>query len=428
METLKEPILVHITTLSTQGEGIGRVDGKATFVPFTLPGETWSVRIVQRKGKFDRALPIERIDRNPDAPERIEPLCPYYGVCGGCHVQHLPYRDQLIRKRDWLEETFRRIAHLDIAPAEVVPSNPWEYRNRLIPVLTQDNGRIVCAFHKIHDPGTLVPIYDCPIAHPLIRKALTILPDFFNERVQASEERNKLDNCDGSVQFRVINQKLSIRFQDIPLAVLDCETLARRLEKQAIPIEPIDISAPDSRSTSGLTASAGTFLQINDEIREKLYSHVLDLPFGDSNRVLDGYCGQGELTCLLSRRFERVVGVEIDKTAVAEAKERAEKTGQPHRVRFRRRRLEDFLRDSKDRFDCIVLNPPRKGLSSQAVKQVSRKNPRELVLISCHPAALARDVQAFTEVGYEILSVQPFDMFPQTYHLEAVVHLRSREK
>ena len=164
-----------IEALSTQGEGIARCEGKVCFLPFTLPGETWTGRIIEQKKNYNRALPLQCLsDSTATPPERREPLCAHFGQCGGCHLQHVRYDVQLNLKRQWLQETFRRIAHLEIEPHPLVPSVEWEYRNKItLPILSTE-GEIVFAYHQIHDPSRFVPIHDCPIAHAAIRKVLLL--------------------------------------------------------------------------------------------------------------------------------------------------------------------------------------------------------------------------------------------------------------
>ena len=159
-------------------------------------------------------------------------------------------------------------------------------------------------------------------------------------------------------------------------------------------------------------------------MRASLYEYVAGLPFASVRSVLDGYCGIGLMTRLLADRFERVVGVEINPAAVRQAQHLV-RPGEEDRLRFIAIPLERFFKQTHQTYSTMVLNPPRSGLSSPVLAAVKHIRPRDVVILSCHPAALARDTAAMVEAGYRIDSLQPFDMFPQTHHLESVIHLKS---
>ena len=143
--------------------------------------------------------------------------------------------------------------------------------------------------------------------------------------------------------------------------------------------------------------------------------------------MLDGYCGVGLLTRRLANHFRQVVGVEADSAAASDARREVSREGLENRVRIFRQTMERFLRASRERFDAVILNPPRSGLSKEVRSRIGSLQPPELVMISCHPAALARDTVFFVENGYRVVALQPFDMFPQTYHLETVVYLQNKD-
>lgn len=423
-------ITLTISTLSTQGEGIARVEGKATFVPFTLPGETWSVDLVDRKKNFDRALPIELIQSTADTPPRNTPSCPHFGVCGGCQLQHMLYEDQLDWKRCWLRETFRRVGHLEVDPQNTVSSPEWEYRNKLTLSLQEEEGGYILAFHHIYQPNKPVSVRDCPVAHPLIRLAIPkVLQALDRFKPKLGKHR---DIYKSRVQFRVLDSQLNLVFEDVHFRRKDEIRFVDAISLSNLPLLEIDFgdaceaisnegSADDIEDSS---VSSNSFFQINDSVREKLYNYILDLPYPAKNSVLEGYCGVGWLTCSLAQRFERVTGVELNRSAASDAQRLVQYEGLSDRVHIHNQPLERFLRDSKERYDCLILNPPRAGLSNEVRLSLVHLSPPEIVIVSCHPAALARDVHALTEQGYRILSLQPFDMFPQTYHLETVVRLR----
>jgi 23S rRNA (uracil1939-C5)-methyltransferase len=163
---------------------------------------------------------------------------------------------------------------------------------------------------------------------------------------------------------------------------------------------------------------SSAFAQVNNKVREKLYDWVNGIPFQHHNRLLDGYCGMGDLTHQLSLRFEHTDGVEINKQAV----KTAVKAYTNPKLNFYAQPIESFLAASTQRYTAVVLNPPRAGVSQQVCESMIQHKPADIVMVSCHPAALVRDSAKLIEAGYRISSIQPFDMFPQTYHVETVVH------
>ncbi|MFB3787510.1 MAG: 23S rRNA (uracil(1939)-C(5))-methyltransferase RlmD [bacterium] len=423
-----------ISTLSTHGEGISRAGGRVTFIPFTLPGETWSAEVIESKKNYSRALPRMMITpANPPAG-RNEPPCPYFGSCGGCHLQHMPYEDQLRWKRQWLEETFRRVAHLEVAAAATVPSPPWEYRNKVNLHAKRVQGNIALGYHRIYQPNRLLPITDCPIAHPLIRKCIPLIGEGLNYLPAEIISPSSPHPQGSRVVIQVRESTLILSVVDVKLSPPAQEQLAEVWLGKPTPVDglilrdslggPPRVFTRSGKKEAGGNFTTEVFRQVNDAVREKLYDHIVNLPFRGFGSVLDGYCGTGLLTRRLADRFEKVVGVEFDQNAAFLAAKQAEDGGLGHRLQIHAEPLEDYLAKCRETFDTWVLNPPRAGLSPEALSAVIRHRPPECAIISCHPAALARDVKALVNAGYAIDSLQPFDMFPQTHHLETVVFLR----
>ncbi len=426
-----------VSTLSTRGEGIARVDGKAVFVPFTLPGETWEVEIIERKKNFERGLPLELIERSDDAPQRITPTCPYYAKCGGCHLQHIAYEDQRSLKREWLKETFRRVAHLEVEPDDVESSPPWQYRNKIVLPLRTMRGKIVFAFHHVYQPNKPVMVEDCSIAHPVIRQAMPLIQQALNDVRPSIKTANRKRPQASRVQFQVVNDRLSVRFFDVLFSPESANNILKLASMNDELFDEIilrgeskkeirqNAAQRDSVAPEEIDIAADSFFQVNDVVRQKLYQHVIDLPYQSMETVLDGYCGVGFLTMSLSSCFKHATGVELNKASAKEAKRLVELEDLSERIKIVNDSIEKFLQyNSEKSFDCVVLNPPRAGLSNEVREEIIKKSAPEMVIVSCHPAALARDVKSLVDSGYQIQSIVPFDMFPQTYHLETVIHLK----
>lgn len=429
---MKETLAIE--RLSTNGEGIARLEGKVVFVPFALPGEKWRVEIIQRKKHYNRAVPLELIHFEPDRPiPHRKPECPYFGKCGGCQLQHIGYEDQIRLKRRWLGETFKRVAGIDIEPNETAASPPWEYRNKItLPLFRGENG-IGVAYRHWLDPSRFVPVNDCPIASGKLRRALPALNRALGRSPLSLMAYSKSRQLGARVQLREHEGKVKALFLDLQCPDAEARRLADELTGKEGVLDEMTIPAGRGEyhlfGAGGYSAArgappldAGAFMQVNGAAADFLYRHVAGLPFQSGESALDGYCGTGILTIKLAKRFKRVFGVEIDKSAIELAKKRPAPAGLD--IRWERRSAERFLAESDEPFGAMVLNPPRAGLTDRMRELTLERQPADLVFVSCHPAALARDAAPFLERGYRAESLQPIDMFPQTHHLESVLHLR----
>jgi len=167
-----------------------------------------------------------------------------------------------------------------------------------------------------------------------------------------------------------------------------------------------------------------SFLQVNDKVCELLYAYVLSRPYRGTGKLLDGYCGVGLLTERFLETFKTVIGIEADRSSATDAKNRIKERNLFPAMTVNNQTIEQFLRHTKEKFDTVILNPPRSGMSKEARQSILKTEPTDVVMISCHPAAMVRDLQEFLDQKFSICSIQPFDMFPQTHHLETVLHLQ----
>lgn len=419
-----------IDALSTQAEGIGRVEGKAVFVPFTLPQEAWRVSIIDQKKNYDRALPVEALGDTINAhPARVAPSCPYYGECGGCQLQHVSYQQQLEWKREWLVETFRRVGRIKVECDGIIASPPWEYRNKLTLPLRRIDGKAALYYHRVYNPAKHIPVNDCSIAHAKIRAAIQPLAEALDDCQAVLPPPDKDGENQACAVFRMIDDALHVELSNVRIPKSLLSNLVFRLITAETSIDALhyhpDLREPAKVFWRGETQRArpkDVFRQINPSVRKALYEYVAALPFQAKKSLLDGYCGVGELTRMLAHRFESVVGVEVNADAIQIARD--ESAEEPTILQFISQSMETFARRNSSGYEAMVLNPPRDGLSKPVRKAMSQFGSSDVVMISCHPAALARDVNVFLEAGYSIQSLRAFDMFPQTYHLEAVIHLQ----
>ena len=457
MKQRVESLDVHIDGLSTTGEGIGRLvsekprkeeassksrkggQGRVVFVPRALPGEVWRVEVYQRHKNYLRGKAVKMLaDASPD---RQEAPCPFYESCGGCQIQHLAYEDQLESKRAWLQETFRRVGKLDVEVPPTVAGEPFAYRNRMAFDLGIEDRRSQAL---MHDPWTGLPrkpVDHCLLLEPELNDALAALRNALDgilERktkpVERGFNRSRIsvrrigDGIYGVIQGFTLRkdqkEKLVNRLADGPFDGLyevqnRSAFTAPRIRAYFERREP---TLTDGNATVILSPIA--FLQVNEPVAQRLYEHQAALPVREAPYALDMYTGMGILARRLGNRFERVIGV--DRETASDGILNAD-DDIPEGVSLIQAEVEAALPALLERLGNelpVFLNPPRVGFNDIVRETLCDFRPRDVVIVSCHPAALARDAAALIEAGYEIHSAQPFDLFPQTHHLETVLHLQ----
>ncbi|HEU5350567.1 MAG TPA: 23S rRNA (uracil(1939)-C(5))-methyltransferase RlmD [Terracidiphilus sp.] len=424
--TLHDGELVRIEKPVYGGDFLARVDGKAVFVPFVLPGEQARIRITEDKRAFARGE-LESLAQA--APERIQPACAHFGACGGCHYQHAPYGLQLALKQTILRETLSRAAVHAPAEIAVLAAEPWHYRNR-----------IRLAFDAQGNPGyrgrrshTVIALHECPIAAPILLRAAfdlqKILPAFASGT--RPSELTLFTNHDESALLTsiVFPRAERISADDVFSALREpipqlagLELLAETQRNQP----PRRFSAASGQSLLYRTAGFdyrvdhGAFFQVNRRLVDALVECVCGNRTG--RLAWDLYAGVGLFAQPLAARFQRVAAVESSSFATAAL---------GHNLRGTSAAAESsdtlaFLRLNRNspRPDLVVLDPPRTGLGAEITSLLAGIASPEIVYVSCDPATLARDLRALLTGGYALESLTLADLFPQTYHLETVAHLR----
>ncbi|MDX8430573.1 MAG: 23S rRNA (uracil(1939)-C(5))-methyltransferase RlmD [Candidatus Algichlamydia australiensis] len=364
----KSPL--KIEDLSSSGEGVGFLDGKAVFVDGALPDETVEVTIIQSKKKFARAK-LQKV--LTPSPHRTEPICPLFGTCGGCQLMHLTYPEQLKWKSKRVQETLTRIGKINYPVEPCIASpDPLYYRHK---IHLHKGG-----FHKKHS-HTTVPITKCYIHNPT---GDAKLPQVKNCREAIIRTSHTTDET-----MLICNGK-----PDRPF-------LTETLNNLTFRIGPKD------------------FFQINPKQALQLYNHTLKLAsLTPTSRVLDAYCGVGTLTLLAAKHAQEVIGVESGRTAIQNARVNAQLNNMKN-VTFHCDLLEQKI-PTLGTFDTIFLNPPRGGLHPQVLETILTHPPKKLLYISCDPATLSRDLSQLNKI-FTVNTVQPFDLFPQTSHVETLV-------
>jgi 23S rRNA (uracil1939-C5)-methyltransferase len=420
------------------GDGLARLPadehgpGKAVFVPFVLEGERIEALLVEQKRSFARG----RVEAILEASRRrVEPHCPYFRRCGGCHYQHAAYEHQLEIKATILKENLRRIAKLELeGEVTIHPSPPWNYRNRTrLKVRTAPE--FALGYYKFNS-HELLAVEDCPVSSPLINRGIAAFWRMGRERTvpEGIHEVEFFANADDTQLL--IETSCGPGTPSTPIREW-AETVRSVLPEIAGVVafraqsahggntaEPKQIAAAQARAlvykTSDVSyqVSTGAFFQVNRHLINELVEIVSDGYSGES--ALDFYAGVGLFSTVLARSFAQVIAVESSQTSHADLLHNS-----PSNVKAVRATTFDFLRSSsgKLRPDLVVVDPPRSGLGENVVQSLVGLGAHQMTYISCDPATVSRDLACLLSAGYRIEQVHLVDLFPQTYHLESVFHL-----
>ena len=442
-----DDIVLTIDGQGSEGEGVGHADGMAVFVPGLLIGEEAEVRIVKVKRTYAYGKAV-RILKPSTA--RVEPVCPVYRQCGGCHLQHMSYAEELRFKTDRVAQAMRRIGGLSVLvhPAEGM-ENPLAYRNKAqFPVGSAVDGGVRIGFyakrsHVIVDSDT------CLIQHPSINRAVEAVRGFlethkislYNEKTGGGFVRHlfvRVGFATGEVMVCLVTAGKDFAqsgefVEAVRAACPEVVSIQQNVNPDRTNVilgqEAIILYGKDTiRDKLGgldFDISLRSFYQVNPAQTQKLYQKALELAdLSGRETVLDLYCGIGTISLFLARHAKRVYGVEIVSEAVRDAKHNAQINGIAN-AEF----IEGDAKMAVERFtgepiDCIVIDPPRTGCDEAVLTALGEIAPEKVVYISCNPATLARDLKLLSELGFVPGEVYPFDLFPRTYHIECCVSLQ----
>jgi len=371
------------------GAGLARTDGRVTLTPFVLPGERARV-------KLHDGVRADLIDVLEPSTERVVPPCPLFGRCGGCHYQHAPYEYQVARKVEILREQLRRVGKIEYeGEIATVTGEPLGYRNRI--QLHVENGQIGYIAARSHD---LVPLAgNCPIASPRLNQALAMVRERIHDpRWPRFAKSIELFSNEREVQINVLDTE---------------KPVAKRFFEWMESVAAIEY--PTLLGT--FRVSPRSFFQVNRFLIEKLVETAIGDATGAS--ALDLYAGAGLFAIPLARRFGEVTAVEAGSAAVRDLEFNAQRAGV--NVNIEQQRVEDFVARLETASELVLADPPRAGLGKTVTAQLARLAPQRIVIVSCDPATLARDLAALSK--YRIEKMTLVDLFPQTYHLETVVSL-----
>ena len=446
-----ETITLQFEDLTSEGNGVGKIDGYPLFVPYALPGEEATVKVVKVKKNFGFGKLLEVTKASPN---RVEPPCDVFYKCGGCQIQHMSYDMQLEMKQTQVKNVMRKVAHLDHVPVHstIGMEDPWRYRNKVSIPVGEYKGELITGFYRMRSHDIIKDMDTC------------VVQDEVNDRMVEAVRRiaNKLgishyDEKQDKGVLRHIMVRTGRETNDTMIVII---TRTKKLPHQEELVQELTETYPhitsimhniNNRRTNVILGketkllygekyiydmigdirfaiSAKSFYQVNPPQTTKLYNKALEYAaIGSDDIVVDAYCGIGTISLFLAQKAKKVYGIEVVPEAIADAKKNAEINGITN-TEFVVGQAEKVMPKWKEeglRPDVIVVDPPRKGCEVDFLQAMIDMEPKRIVYVSCNPSTLARDLRILEDGGYETKEVQPVDMFPQSMHVE-VVALMSR--
>ena len=403
---MEELITLNIQSLVYEGYGLSRLpDGRAAFVPFVLPGETIQARILEEKKGHALGELVKIVDPHP---QRIAPRCAHFGVCGGCHYQHIPYSLQLEYKRGVFVEQLQRIAGIEAPVINKIflSVQEWGYRNTLQFNLSDSGNMCFADFYH----NQLFEVRECHLPMPEVGALwpqLEFEPETHLERVEVRQSNNG----------------------DLMLVLRGSEKDLPEMETEA-PCSIVHLSGADQVVLAGndhlvmrvlekdFKVSGGTFFQTNLAATEALVGEVREIVKQSGCRsIMDVFCGVGLFSAFLAEDADQIIGIE---SSIAACDDFAVNLDIYDNVSLYQGKVEQVIPFIKENTDCVIIDPPRSGLKREAAMGLIEKSPRLIIYVSCNPSTLARDAKHLAEAGYQLESSTLVDMFPQTFHIESV--------
>lgn len=425
------------------GHGVVRVDGFPLFVKNILMNEEAEIIITMVKKHYGYGK-IKRLFTQSE--ERVEPLCPLAGKCGGCQLQHMSNSHQAYFKKEQVESVMRRIAHISTPVNDVaMMENGWYYRNKAQIPFQRKEQRVISGFYRIHS-NDVVDMEQCLIQHPIMNQVHQIVKGYLRETHTLGGLRHLL------IKYARSSDEIMVVFITAKAQGMDWQPLVSLLCEQMPQIKSImlNINERNDNVILGDTEillygqpfisdrifdlsfriAMKSFYQVNPLQTEVLYRTVTELAqLSGSETVLDCYCGVGTIGLCLAKQAKQVIGIEIIPEAIENAKENA-KRNHIENAQFICADAKTYakeLSDAKQKIDVVIVDPPRKGCDEQVLASIAEMEAKRIIYVSCDVATQARDIERLKQYGYHAVTLQPVDMFPQTYAVECVCLLERSE-
>ena len=421
---------------------MGLHQGFAIFVPLTAPGDTVQVEITSVTKSFGRASLLGIIS---PSPQRVSPQCRHFGICAGCQLQHLDYPAQVAIKTQMVKDTLERIGKLtEVEVLDTIPmDDPWYYRNKAEYTAHVDGDHLVLGFHRM-ERGPVLSLEECPLQHPLSIEIKQAVENDFGRlgSLPVIKLITRIAFANGDALTTLISRDQSPQLNDL------AKSLVHRFPQMKGVVTWVAKGKSGKRLVSRQLAAGGqgyltervagwdfrvsaeSFFQVNPASAERLLTLLLEwADLGGQELIIDAYCGVGIFLLPLCARAKLGWGIEEDAFSYRDARSNVKR----HRrsncrlLQGKVERLLPKLLAREGKADLIVFDPPRRGCGRAALEAAAAMAPRTILMVSCHPGTLARDLRYLAELGYRTVRVQPIDMFPQTAHVECLA-LCSRER
>ena len=405
---------IKIIDILQDGRGVARTQGKTVFVENAVYGETLDAKIIAEKKNF---LEARKINTKIKSDYQRKPPCPYFYECGGCSIMDINYETQIELKKNLIKNALKKSTGLEIESIEIVKSPELRYRNKIRLQVAKDGS---LNYLKTYS-DEMVKIDDCLIANEVISKNLKEIQNI------TKTINNELDRPIDEVTIRVSGDDILLNlhgdFSDKAINFIKERYGNHKYSINLINGRKMCIVSGDGYlnyriNNKSFKISANDFYQVNDYQIEKLYSIARDF-LGENQKLLDLYCGSA--TSSMSINDDHIVGIEINKNAIKDAKENAKRNGlKDYEFIAKNAKFIDSKFIKKEKIDAITVDPPRAGLDKELVKTIAKAGIDKIVYISCNPQTLARDIKRFMDRGYEMKQIKAVDMFPQTMHVETI--------
>lgn len=433
---------ITITSVTSEGQGVGRSNDVAIFVPFAIPGETVRAHIIKVEKRYCIAKIVDVL--NP-SEHRVTPVCEAFEKCGGCALMHMDYAEQLKAKRQIVQDAFERLG--GISGIEVQPvlgmKEPLRYRNKGSFPFGWIDSAVAFGFYAERS-HRLIPLFDCPIEDARITAIARTVAEWANRNhvpvYDETTHKGTLRACVVRVtstgeRMAVVVTKGELPAKDTLLKMLDVESLYHNRNDRETNVIFGDqftllkgqAQLIERQGDLEFFVSPQSFLQVNPLQTRVLYHEALRLlDPKETETVADVYCGIGTISLAIAKRAGRVIGIESVPEAIKDAKRNATRNGISNASFFCGLAEETLpkLIQSGTHVDAIVIDPPRKGCEEPVLDAIAQSGVDRVVYVSCNPATLARDAKLLCDRGYSVAHVQPVDMFPHTQHVETVVLFR----
>ena len=445
-------ITVEISGLANDGNGVGRTkDGIVVFVPLSAVGDKLSVKILKVckshcYGKIEEIL--------SPSPDRIKPDCPVFGRCGGCSFRHISYEAELRAKDNFIRDAFTRIGGLEPEFLPIMANCQTEsYRNKAqYPVGKDKNGNTVCGFYADRS-HSIVPCESCRLEQPIFADIRGFILDFaaknkisaYNEAEHNGVLRHiciRRGHYTGEINVTIVVRRNVPQLKALAAVLsekfVDIKSVTVNVNKAKTNViygdEEIQLKGKteitDNMLGKTFSVSPKSFYQVNTPMAEKLYSKAAELAEPEGKTVIDLYCGAGTIGLTMADKAKRIIGVEIVESAVENARKNAELNNAENAEFYcgDTGEVTEILKNRGITADVVIVDPTRKGCDEKTLDNVAAFNPERIVMVSCNPATAARDCKYLETIGYKTLTVQGFDLFSRTNHVECVVLMSKTDK